>query len=43
MFSDQTYMRRCLTLAKMDLGKTAPNPLVGSVIVHGDQVESMVK
>ncbi|MFN9173279.1 MAG: bifunctional diaminohydroxyphosphoribosylaminopyrimidine deaminase/5-amino-6-(5-phosphoribosylamino)uracil reductase RibD [Synechocystis sp.] len=38
MFSDQTYMRRCLALAKTALGKTAPNPLVGSVIVKQGQV-----
>ncbi|MBE9240987.1 bifunctional diaminohydroxyphosphoribosylaminopyrimidine deaminase/5-amino-6-(5-phosphoribosylamino)uracil reductase RibD [Synechocystis salina] len=38
MISDQTHMRRCLTLAKTAIGKTAPNPLVGSVIVQGDQI-----
>lgn len=38
MISDQTHMRRCLTLAKTAIGKTAPNPLVGSVIVQGDEI-----
>jgi len=28
------YMQRCLKLAKNGLGATAPNPLVGCVIVH---------
>ncbi|MBD2327287.1 bifunctional diaminohydroxyphosphoribosylaminopyrimidine deaminase/5-amino-6-(5-phosphoribosylamino)uracil reductase RibD [Alkalinema sp. FACHB-956] len=33
---DRQYLQRCLDLAKQALGKTAPNPLVGSVIVkHG--------
>jgi diaminohydroxyphosphoribosylaminopyrimidine deaminase/5-amino-6-(5-phosphoribosylamino)uracil reductase len=30
----ETYMNRCLDLARLGLGNTAPNPLVGSVIVH---------
>lgn len=38
MISDQIQMRRCLTLAKKAIGKTAPNPLVGSVIVQGDKI-----
>jgi len=38
MFSDQTYVRRCLVLAKTAIAKTAPNPMVGSVIVKQDQV-----
>ncbi|MEB3228824.1 MAG: bifunctional diaminohydroxyphosphoribosylaminopyrimidine deaminase/5-amino-6-(5-phosphoribosylamino)uracil reductase RibD [Synechocystis sp.] len=38
MFSDETYLRRCLVLAKTAIGKTAPNPLVGSVIVKQNQV-----
>lgn len=28
------YMMRCLDLAKMGKGNTAPNPMVGSVIMH---------
>ncbi len=31
-------MLRCLELALNGKGKTAPNPMVGSVIVHGDAV-----
>lgn len=30
---DETYMRRAIELAKMGLGHTNPNPLVGAVIV----------
>ena len=32
------YMRRCLQLASMGSGKVAPNPMVGSVIVHEGQI-----
>lgn len=35
---EQQMMRRCLELAKRALGKTAPNPLVGCVIVQGEQI-----
>jgi diaminohydroxyphosphoribosylaminopyrimidine deaminase/5-amino-6-(5-phosphoribosylamino)uracil reductase len=31
-------MQRCLVLAKNGLGKTYPNPMVGSVIVHDDKI-----
>lgn len=31
---DRAMMRRCLELARKALGKTAPNPLVGSVVVR---------
>ena len=31
-------MHRCLELAKMGLGNTYPNPLVGSVIVYNDKI-----
>ncbi len=34
MNEHNTYMQRCLELAKKGLGHTAPNPLVGCVIVH---------
>lgn len=34
----ETYMKRCLDLAALGLGHTAPNPLVGSVIVHNDRI-----
>ncbi len=29
----ETYMERCLELARMGLGQTAPNPMVGAVVV----------
>lgn len=31
-------MQRCLQLAQKGLGKTYPNPLVGSVVVHHDKI-----
>jgi len=34
MTSDEKYISRCIQLAKLGLGNTYPNPLVGSVIVH---------
>lgn len=35
---DREMMQRCLTLARSALGRTAPNPLVGSVIVQDGQI-----
>lgn len=35
---DRFWIQRCLNLARQGLGKTAPNPLVGSVIVREDRV-----
>lgn len=35
---DKTYMQRCLELAKMGLGHTLSNPMVGSVIVHENRI-----
>jgi diaminohydroxyphosphoribosylaminopyrimidine deaminase / 5-amino-6-(5-phosphoribosylamino)uracil reductase len=34
----EKYIKRCIELAKNGLGSTYPNPLVGSVIVHNDQI-----
>lgn len=34
----EKYISRCLTLAVKGLGNTAPNPMVGCVIVHGRQI-----
>src|SRR5436190_9932075 len=31
-------MRRCLELARLGCGNTAPNPMVGSVVVHNDRI-----
>ena len=36
--ADEMYMARCLELAKNGLGRTYPNPLVGSVIVHNGKI-----
>ena len=35
---DEKYMQRCLELAKLGLGEAAPNPMVGSVIVHKGKI-----
>lgn len=35
---DREMMQRCLQLARRALGSTAPNPLVGSVIVQDQQI-----
>ena len=36
--NDKLYMSRCIQLAKLGLGNTYPNPLVGSVIVHEGKI-----
>ncbi len=38
MQEDEIYMQRCLDLAKLGLGYTYPNPMVGSVIVHKGKI-----
>lgn len=38
MKRDEKYMQRCLELALLGAGTTAPNPMVGSVIVHNDKI-----
>ncbi len=35
---DEFYIKRCIELAEKALGKTYPNPLVGSVIVYNDRI-----
>ena len=35
---DEKYMQRCIELARMAAGKTYPNPMVGSVIVHNGKI-----
>ena len=35
---DRTFMHRCLELSLCALGKTAPNPLVGAVIVKNGEI-----
>ncbi|MEC8832474.1 MAG: riboflavin biosynthesis protein RibD, partial [Bacteroidota bacterium] len=34
----QKYILRCIELAKKGLGTTAPNPMVGCVIVHDNKI-----
>ncbi len=34
----EVYMQRCLRLARLAVGKVAPNPMVGAVLVHNRQV-----
>lgn len=36
--SDEMYMQQCLQLAEGGRGHTAPNPLVGCVVVHQGKV-----
>jgi diaminohydroxyphosphoribosylaminopyrimidine deaminase / 5-amino-6-(5-phosphoribosylamino)uracil reductase len=38
MERDEFYMERCLELARNGLGRVAPNPMVGSVIVYDNKV-----
>lgn len=38
MPSDEAFMRRAIAVALTNLGKTAPNPVVGCVIVRDGQV-----
>lgn len=40
MHSDELYMRRCLDLASLGLGKIEPGALVGCVIVYEDRIIS---
>jgi diaminohydroxyphosphoribosylaminopyrimidine deaminase/5-amino-6-(5-phosphoribosylamino)uracil reductase len=35
---NEKYMKRCLELAAKGLGRVAPNPMVGCVIVHRDRI-----
>ncbi|HEX4374222.1 MAG TPA: bifunctional diaminohydroxyphosphoribosylaminopyrimidine deaminase/5-amino-6-(5-phosphoribosylamino)uracil reductase RibD [Puia sp.] len=35
---DETYMHRCLELAKLGAGYVAPNPMVGAVLVHNEKI-----
>ena len=38
MSKHKKYMRRCIELAKLGLGNTYPNPMVGSVIVYKKKI-----
>jgi diaminohydroxyphosphoribosylaminopyrimidine deaminase / 5-amino-6-(5-phosphoribosylamino)uracil reductase len=35
---DRAFMRRALVLARRGWGRTAPNPMVGAVVVRGDEI-----
>jgi diaminohydroxyphosphoribosylaminopyrimidine deaminase / 5-amino-6-(5-phosphoribosylamino)uracil reductase len=38
MTTDETYMHRCIQLARLGQGRVAPNPMVGCVVVHNDRI-----
>ena len=38
MIDHETYMQRCLQLAKLGEGNVAPNPMVGAVLVHENKI-----
>jgi diaminohydroxyphosphoribosylaminopyrimidine deaminase/5-amino-6-(5-phosphoribosylamino)uracil reductase len=38
MNEHETYMHRCIQLAKLGAGHVAPNPLVGAVLVHESRI-----
>ena len=38
--NQQNFMRRCIELAQLGAQNVAPNPMVGSVIVHADKIIS---
>ncbi|MBS3806534.1 MAG: bifunctional diaminohydroxyphosphoribosylaminopyrimidine deaminase/5-amino-6-(5-phosphoribosylamino)uracil reductase RibD [Bacteroidales bacterium] len=38
MRAEEKYMKRCLELAQLASGNTAPNPMVGSVVVHQGRI-----
>ncbi len=36
--TDQSYMHRCIELARLGAGKVAPNPMVGAILVHNGRI-----
>ena len=38
MIHHETYIKRCIQIAKNGLGNTRPNPMVGSVIVYDNKI-----
>lgn len=38
MLIHEIYMQRCLQLARLGAGSVSPNPMVGAVIVHNNQI-----
>ncbi|WP_452229597.1 bifunctional diaminohydroxyphosphoribosylaminopyrimidine deaminase/5-amino-6-(5-phosphoribosylamino)uracil reductase RibD [Lacinutrix sp. MEBiC02404] len=40
MITHEDYIKRCIQIAKLGLGTTRPNPMVGAVIVHNSRIIS---
>ncbi|QRM90921.1 bifunctional diaminohydroxyphosphoribosylaminopyrimidine deaminase/5-amino-6-(5-phosphoribosylamino)uracil reductase RibD [Lacinutrix sp. WUR7] len=40
MIIHEDYIKRCIQIAKLGLGTTRPNPMVGAVIVHNNRIIS---
>lgn len=38
MKAPEIFMQRCLEIASLGKGKTSPNPMVGSIIVHNNKI-----
>lgn len=38
MHSTETYIQRCIQLARLGAGNVAPNPMVGAVLVYKDRI-----
>lgn len=38
MMEHEIYMQRCLQLAQLGIGRVAPNPMVGAVLVYNDTI-----
>ncbi len=38
MYNHETYMQRCIQLAKLGTGNVAPNPMVGAVLVYENEI-----
>lgn len=38
MYNHETYMQRCIQLAKLGAGNVAPNPMVGAVLVYENEI-----
>ena len=38
MLYDEDYIKECIKLAKLGMGKVSPNPLVGCIIVKDDKI-----
>lgn len=38
MMTNELYMQRCIELAELGMGNVSPNPMVGCVIVHNEEI-----